>query len=126
MKPQKFSITARLKSFKYAYDGFKAFVKKEHNARVHLFFTVMVIMAGFYFQLDVSEWITIVFAIALVFITEILNTSLEEIANFICAEENSKIKNIKDLAALAVLISAIAAVILGAIIYTPKIMQLFN
>ncbi|MFC5284953.1 diacylglycerol kinase family protein [Pedobacter alpinus] len=126
MKPQKFSITARLQSFKYAFDGFKEFIKTEHNARLHLFFTLLVILSGFYFGLNKTEWIIIVFAIAIVFITEILNTSIEKIADFICTTENSKIKKIKDLAALAVLISALMAIVIGLIIFLPKILQQFN
>lgn len=126
MKPQKFSIKTRLQSFKYAFDGFKEFVKSEHNARIHLFFSLVVIILGFLYELNNTEWLFIVFCIALVFITEIINTSIEEIADFICSEDNQKIKKIKDLAALAVLISAIASVTVGLIIFLPKIMQLIN
>lgn len=126
MKPQKFSIKTRLQSFKYAFDGFKEFVKSEHNARIHLFFTVIVIVLGFYFELNKTEWLFIVFCIALVFITEIINTSIEKIADFICSENNQKIKKIKDLAALAVLISAIASVTVGLIVFIPKITQIIN
>ncbi len=126
MKPQKFSIKTRLQSFKYAFDGFKEFVKSEHNARIHLFFTVIVIILGFLYELNNTEWLFIVFCIALVFITEIINTSIEKIANFICSEDNQKIKKIKDLVALAVLISAIASVTVGLIIFIPKITQPIN
>lgn len=118
----KFSLSERLKSFKYAFNGFKVLLKKEHNARLHLFFTILVIVLGFIFNISILEWLFILFAIGFVFTTEILNTCIEKLADFISPEKNEKIKIIKDLAAAAVLTSAIISVIIGFIIFLPKLL----
>jgi len=124
MKEQRFSILKRLKSFKYAFNGLRILIKEEHNARIHLFATICVVIAGFFFRISPLEWIAIVFSIGLVFSLEIINSSIENIADFISPERNDKIKKIKDLSASAVLISAITALIIGLIIFIPKFLRL--
>ncbi len=119
---RKFSLKSRLNSFKYAFDGFKVLLKHEHNARVHLVFTAFAVAMGTILKISAVEWALVVFAIGFVFVTEILNTCIEEVCDFICAEQNSKIKKIKDLAALAVLFSVISAVIVGLVIFVPKML----
>ncbi|MBK0382602.1 diacylglycerol kinase family protein [Pedobacter sp. SD-b] len=124
MEPQKFSITQRIKSFKYAFEGYKYLFKEEHNARVHLFFTILVVSCGFFFQINLLEWVSIFFAIGLVIVTEILNTAIEKLADFVSPNKNINIKIIKDLAAAAVFTSTIIAVIIGVIIFLPKLTQI--
>ncbi len=121
MKSQAFSITQRLKSFKYAFEGLKTLLKQEHNARIHLAATFVAIGAGFFFKISYSEWSLIVFAIVLVFVAEIINTAIENISDFISPQKNEKIKIIKDLAAAAVLVAALGAVIIALFIFIPKI-----
>lgn len=124
MKQEKFSIAKRLKSFTYAFHGLRVLIKEEHNARIHLFATVCVVAAGILFKISLMEWVAVVFAIGLVFSFEIINTSVEHIANFICPERDDRIKRIKDLAAAAVLVSAITAAVIGLIVFIPKIIEL--
>ena len=124
MKEEKFSIAKRLKSFTYAFHGLRVLIKEEHNAWIHLFATVCVVAAGILFKISLMEWVAVVFAIGLVFSFEIINTSVEHIANFICPERDDRIKRIKDLAAAAVLVSAITAAVIGLIVFIPKIMEL--
>lgn len=126
MKEEKFSIAKRLKSFTYAFAGLKVLFKEEHNARIHLFATVCVIVAGILFKISLLEWVAVVFAIGLVFSFEIMNTSVENIADFICPERDDRIKRIKDLAAAAVLVSAITAAVVGLLVFVPKILELFS
>lgn len=121
MKDNRFSIRKRLKSFAYAFNGLKLLLKEEHNARIHFIVSAIVIIAGFYFNLNAYEWIAILFSIALVITLEIINTVIENIADFVSPEKNEKIKNIKDLAAAAVLVGAIAAVAIGLIVFIPKL-----
>jgi len=121
MKPEKFSIKKRAKSFTYAMNGIKILISNEHNARIHLVFTILVILMGIFFNIPTLEWISISFAISLVFICEITNTAIEYIANFISPNYDEKIKKIKDLAAGAVLIAAINSVVVGLIIFVPKL-----
>ena len=120
----RFSISKRLKSFKYAFNGLRILIKEEHNARIHLFATICVIIAGLFFNISINEWIGVIFSIGLVFSLEIINSSIENIADFISPEKHEMIKKIKDLSASGVLISAITAFIIGLIIFIPKILKL--
>lgn len=121
LKKSKFSISQRVKSFGYAFEGFKVLLTFEHNARVHLFFTLLAITLGFVLQISAVEWALIVFAIGFVFVAETFNTCVEELCNFICPQQDLRIKKIKDLAALAVLLSALSALVIGVLIFLPKI-----
>ncbi len=124
MSNKKFSLLERIKSFPYAYNGMKILFREEHNARVHLFVAIAAIALGFILKIGVLEWVAVILVIGLVFITEIINTSIENIADFISPERHDKIKVIKDLAAAAVIISAIISVIIGLIIFLPKLIVL--
>ena len=113
MKQENFSIRKRLESFKYAFNGLLILIKEEHNARIHLFATVCAIIAGIYFNISVQEWLSLVFAFGFVISLETVNSSLENIADFISPERHESIKRIKDLAAAA----AITAFTIGLIIF---------
>ena len=125
-KRKPFSISQRLKSFGYAFSGLKILITEEHNARIHLFAAVCVVVAGFYFKLDSYEWIALAFAIGLVFALEIVNSSIEKLADFIAPDKDDRIKKIKDLAAAAVLIGAMTALAIGLIIFLPKVIILMK
>ncbi|MDP2188340.1 MAG: diacylglycerol kinase family protein [Sphingobacteriaceae bacterium] len=122
MKKAAFSISQRLQSFGYAFNGLKILFKEEHNARVHLAATVLVIAASLFFELNAFEWMAVIFAIGLVFMAEIFNSAIENLADFMTTETNSKIKTIKDLAAAGVLLSAITAASIGLLVFVPKLL----
>ena len=124
MKPENFSIKKRIKSFGFAFNGLKILFQEEHNARIHLVATIGVVVAGFLFNISGIEWIALTVAIGFVISIEIINTAIENIADFISPERNESIKKIKDLAAAAVLISALTALAIGLIIFIPKIYRL--
>ncbi|MDT8413268.1 MAG: diacylglycerol kinase family protein [Vicingaceae bacterium] len=111
----------RIKSFIHAFNGIKMAFKEEANFRIHVVATIMVIAAGLYFKLSTTEWFAIIIVIGLVLVTELVNTAIENIANFISPERHEKIKTIKDIAAAAVLISAIVALVVGLVVFIPKI-----
>ncbi len=119
-----FSISQRLKSFKYALAGLRTLFTEEHNARIHLLGAVVTIVLGFVLKISLIEWITLIIVMSLVFICELFNTSLEAFADLVSPGKNLQIKKVKDLAAAAVLISAFSAVITGIIIFSPKIIYL--
>lgn len=112
----------RIKSFIHAFNGIKMAFKEEPNFRIHVVATIMVIAAGLYFQLSTEEWLAVIIVIGLVLLTELLNTAIENIADFISPERHEKIKTIKDISASAVLISAIVALMVGLLIFIPKIL----
>jgi diacylglycerol kinase len=120
----KFSMIARLKSFKSAFAGMGALLKSEHNARIHLIILIMVIVAGIILRISSLEWIVILFASGLVFVSECFNTAVEYLSNVISPEYNAKIKTAKDIAAAGVLISAVISIIIGIIVFLPKIWML--
>lgn len=119
-----FSISQRLKSFKYAFAGLRTLFTEEHNARIHLIAAVIAMVFGILLKISATEWILLVGTICLVFICELFNTSLEALADFVSQQKHPQIKKVKDLAAAAVFISAFAALITGIIIFLPKIISL--
>ena len=121
MKQQSFSLRSRLNSFGFAFSGLSAFFRQEPNAWIHLIATLTAFMAAWYFNLSFYEVIALVIVTGFVWVAEIFNTAIERVMDFISKEKNSDIKFIKDLAAGAVLLSAVTAVVTGAIIFIPKL-----
>lgn len=125
MKNDGFTLRKRLRSFKFAFNGIKLLITREHNAWIHCFAAVCVIVTGFAFNISTTEWISVIFAIGTVLAAEAVNSSIEAIADLVSPGYNEAIKRTKDLAAGAVLILAIAAAIVGLIIFVPKVMEIF-
>jgi diacylglycerol kinase len=117
----RFSWNARAKSFGYAWSGIRALLRTEHNSRIHLAFTVIAMLLGILLKISRFEFITLVIVMALVWICEIFNTCVEKTMDFISLEKHPQIKLVKDLAAAAVLIMAITAIIVGCLIFIPKL-----
>ena len=125
-KGNDFSLMSRLKSFSCAINGFKILVREEHNARIHLIAAILVIVLGFVFQINMFEWVSIIFSIGLVFAFELINSALENIADFVSDEKHILIKKAKDMAAGAVLSASITAFVIGIIIFLPKLLKLVS
>lgn len=124
MAKDKFKSTNRLKSFSYTIKGLRFLFSNEYNARIHLIAAFFVIALGLYFTISSLEWIAILFCIAIVFCMETLNTAIEQLCNKVEREKDPIIGRVKDLAAGAVLVSALFAALIGLIIFIPKIMLL--
>ena len=114
-----------LKSFVVAFQGIWVLLCNERNFRFHLLATVAVVIAGFFFHIKKTEWLTIFLAIGLVLSVEALNTSIEYICDLVSPDYNPIVKKIKDVSAAAVLLVAIVACIIGCIIFIPYILNLF-
>ena len=121
MKNSGFTFRKRLASFRYAFNGIRLLIQKEHNAWIHCFAAICVVIAGFFFGLSQTEWIAVVIVIGAVLSAEAIYSSIESLADLVSPEYNEIIKKTKDLAAGAVLIMAIAAAIVGSIIFFPKL-----
>lgn len=121
-----FSWRARRKSFFYAGAGIYHMFRTEHNAWIHLVTTVVVTVASVYFNVSRIEMALLFFAIALVWVAEMLNTCLEKTLDFITQKRCEEIKRIKDIAAGAVLIAALCALLIGAIVFIPKIIIVYG
>jgi len=111
----------RIKSIGYAFKGVYYLIATEASIKVQFAIGIIMTIAGFYFELSIIEWIIQILVIALIMAFEGMNTAIEEIADFIHPEFHKKIGLIKDISAGAVFIFAIAAIIIGLIIYLPKI-----
>jgi diacylglycerol kinase (ATP) len=121
MKSQEFSIRARIKSFRYAFDGIAAFFRREHNAWLHFIATIAVFTLSAVVGVDKTELLALVFAIGFVWVAEMFNTCIEWKMDFVSEQRHSEIKFIKDLASGAVLMAALTAVAVGAIVFIPKL-----
>ena len=110
------------KSFGYAFGGLRVAFTKGRNYKIQALIGVLVIFFGFFVRLPLNEWIVIVLTIAFVLVLELINTSLEAIVDLVSPEIKEKAKIAKDVAAGAVLISSIAAIVIGVLIFLPKIL----
>lgn len=88
--------------------------------KIHFVSAVVVIIAGFFTGLSISEWLVIILLIALVISTEMVNTAIETVVNLVSPEFHPLAKKAKDVAAGAVLVFAIASAIIGLLIFIPK------
>ncbi|KAA5537801.1 MAG: diacylglycerol kinase family protein [Myroides sp.] len=122
MKHQQTSfISGRIKSVTYAVKGFYLLITTEHSIMVQLTISALMCILGFYLKISAVEWMFQILAIGLVLTAESLNTAIEAICDYIQPNFDKKIGFIKDIAAGAVTFAALTAVVIGAIIYLPKL-----
>lgn len=112
-----------INSFKYAISGIITSFKTERNMKIHILVMILVIIAGIIFKLSLLDWIILVIMFGLVISAELFNTAIETTIDMITKEKNEKAKIAKDVAAGAVLVLAVASVIVGLIIFIPKILD---
>ncbi len=105
--------------------GIASLVRSQANARIHLLAAVLVVLAGFYFGLNRTEWCLIALSIAVVFAAEGFNTALEHLTDLVSPDHHPLAGKAKDVAAGAVLLAAIGAAAVGALVFLPKISSLF-
>ena len=115
----------RLRSLKFAFKGLWILVTTEDSIKTQLFFALIAIILGFYFDISAMEWAVQFLAIGLVLVAEAANSAIEEVADFIHPEFHVKIGLIKDIAAGAPTFAALISLVIAAIIYVPKIALLF-
>lgn len=123
MNEKPFRFADRLRSFAYAWAGMRTLLRTQHNAWIHAAATLLVIAAGAYFRLAAGEWLWLVLAMALVWTAEAFNTALELLADAVTQEQHPLIGQAKDVAAGAVLLAALAALIIGALVLGPHLLQ---
>lgn len=119
-----FSFRQRLHSFRFAFRGILLMVKTQHNFWVHLVLASLTIIAGFFFHIRLAEWIMVIFAIGMVLSAETFNSAIEQLTDLVSPEIHPTAGRVKDIAAGAVLLSAIAAALIGLLIFVPKIMAI--
>ncbi len=119
-----FRFTGRVRSFRYAIAGVLRMIRCQHNAWIHCLATIIVLVAGVFFQLTRLEWCWIILAIAIVWTAEALNTAFEFLADAASPNFHPTVRDAKDVAAGAVLITAVAAAVIGGIVFWPHVCAL--
>ena len=119
-----FSWRARANSFVHAFRGLGWLLRREHNAWIHLGFTVAALAAGAWWRIERWEWTAVVFAVGAVFGAEAINTAVETLADAVKPERHPLVGRAKDLAAAAVLLAAGGAAAVGLIVFGPRVWAL--
>ena len=119
-------IKRRLKGIKYSLKGILILITTEDSIKAQFIIGLFVIVAGVFFHISAIEWMIQLGIIGLVLVAEALNTAVEKVADFIHPEYHNKIGVIKDVAAGAAGLAAIISIIIGCVIYIPKIIDLFS
>ncbi len=114
-----------LSSFKYALEGVWHALRYNRNLRIAFFLALLVGLLGLFFQVTSLEMVILIITILLVILSEMINTSLEEIVNLITSEHKKEAKIAKDVAAGMVLVATIGSVIVGTFIFAPHVLKLF-
>ncbi len=121
-----YNIKRFLKSFGYAVNGIRAVWKSEQNFRFHTFAMILIIALSFALSISRIEWCIILLLIFGMLSFEIMNTAIEKTVDLVTGEYHPLAKLAKDFAAGAVLLFAIASIIIGTIIFLPKIMDIIH
>ncbi len=112
---------SRLRSFRYAFSGWWYVVSTQRNAWIHALASVLVFALGLWLHLSRLEWALVVFAVALVWTAEFLNTALEAVVDLASPEQHHLAKIGKDVGAAAVLIAAAAAILIALLVFGPHL-----
>lgn len=122
---ESFSITKRAKSFNHAGRGIWVYLRSTHNAWIHLCILAVAIAFGVYFKISYSDWIMLIFAAGMVLAAEAFNTAIEIDIDLTSPEYHPYARDTKDVAAGAVLITAITAALIGVCIFGHYFLVLF-
>ncbi len=117
-----------IKSFGYAFEGLLTAVKTECNFKIHLVAAVLVVILGLYLGLSDMQWCLVAFAIGFVLVSELFNTAVERLSDAVSdGKQFQSIKAVKDISAVAVLVSALTALVIGIfVLFIPLADKLCN
>jgi diacylglycerol kinase len=119
------SLQYQFKSFSFAFNGLIYFFTREQKATIHTALAFIAVLCGLFLKLSNSEWCFVIVAIVVVFVTEILNSAIENLVDMVQPNHSKQAGIIKDMAAGAVLFSSVGALITGILIYLPKLIFIF-
>lgn len=121
MSDKSLTFTGRIRSFKYAFRGLRVMIVSQHNAWIHALATIAVVAVSFYFHLSRAEWCWIILAVISVWTAEAFNTAFEFLTDVASPEFHPLAEKAKDVAAGAVLITAIGSVLIGIVVFGPHV-----
>ncbi len=117
----------RKNAFVNAFHGIRAAFRDERNFRIHTVVALLALLTGYCLRLSATEWLWVSLAMAMVMAAELINTAIEALFDFVSPGEHPLAKKAKDTAAAAVLIAAVFALVVGLVIFGPKLSrQLFH
>jgi diacylglycerol kinase (ATP) len=108
-----FQFGGRIRSFRHAIAGVLRMIQCQHNAWIHAAATLVVLAAAFVLRISAADWCWIILAISIVWTAEALNTAFEFLADAASPDFHPLVRDAKDVAAGAVLLTATAAVVIG-------------
>lgn len=115
----KYDIKKQLYGFGYAWKGIRCCIGKEQNLSFHLIAAIIVVIAGFILSITKIEWTIVILCIGVVIAAELFNTAIERLVDLVSPQQHPIAGKVKDIAAGAVLVCAVAAAIIGLIIFVP-------
>jgi len=121
----KLSFKKWLESLNYAFEGIK-YALGQQNFFLIVVIAIIVILLSFYFEISEIEWLIVILAMGLVISLEALNTIWEKTLDILEPQFSERVKNIKDLVAGAVVIACLTSLVIGIIIFLPKILLLWK
>ena len=111
-----------IKSFTFALRGIKIALKKEPNLRVHTALATIALIAAALLGFTNVEWLVLLITIFLVLILELVNTVFEALVDLVSPEQKPAARIAKDVSAGAVLLAAILSVVVGRVLFLPKVL----
>lgn len=125
LQNKKFGFKRFLASFKNSFNGLKYAYLNEQSLFIHALATILAIILGCLLKISLTEWLTIMTLLVMTAILELLNTAIESVCDAVTLEKSKRIKVSKDTASAAVFLSSLASLIVGLLIFVPKIIALF-
>lgn len=123
-KPDKKPLQRSILGINYAWNGIVYFFRTQQNGRIQVIVALLAILFGYLLEISYSEWLIVIVSIAMVLATEMINTAIEYLTDIVSPDYDIKAGRIKDIAAGAVLITAIGAAIAGSWIFIPRVIEL--
>ncbi len=125
-KTDSFSLDRRAQSFRFAWRGLVAVARSQHNAWIHGGATALVLVAGLALRLSAGEWAILLIAMAAVWAAEAFNTAIEILGDAVASGDHPLVGRAKDVAAGAVLVTAVAAVGVGLLVLLPRALHVLG
>jgi diacylglycerol kinase (ATP) len=117
-------LDGRFQSFRFAFRGIRTMLESEVNARIHALATVVVLAAGFTFDIDRYEWLAVILAITTVWMAEAFNTAFEALCDVTSEEFHPMVERAKDVSAGAVLLSSVGASVVAILVFGSRLLAL--
>jgi diacylglycerol kinase len=111
-----------ISSFRHAFSGLWYALRTQRNAQIHLLATLLAVLTGLWVRLDLTQWCLIILAMGLVWMAELSNTALEYVVDLLSPEYHPLAKTAKDLKAGVVVVSSLAAVLIGLLVLGPPLL----